>query len=262
MPRRTNERSSKPAPPKVDRPRMAFSPAHASLTRSPRMPKVRATNLRRALTLFAWLLILKVTLSVVLGYRNYRPPDFNSDFLRGREGYFFGGYHWAFYAHIASGPLALVAGTLLVSDSFRQRFPQWHRFLGRCQIANILLFVAPSGLWMAGYAAAGPVAGVGFALLALLTGMCVALGFRAAVQRRFPVHRRWMWRSYLLLCSAVVLRLLGGLATVVGIHAAWFDPVASWASWSVPLAIFELSRLRNARPVRLPTRSAAIVTAR
>jgi Predicted membrane protein (DUF2306) len=252
--------------PKMSSRRMSFSPARNSLTRSPRMSNDRATNLRRALTLLAGLLILKVTATVVLGYRNYLPPDFNSDFLRGREGYFFGGYQIAFYAHIASGPLALIAGTLLVSDSFRQRFRQWHRLLGRFQIANILLFVAPSGLWMARYAAAGPVAGVGFALLALLTGMCAALGFRTAVQRRFPVHRRWMWRSYLLLCSAVVLRLLGGLAIVVGIQAAWFDPVASWASWTVPLAIFEFNRLRNAWSVPLSARpaarSAAIVTAR
>ena len=215
-------------------------------------------NPRRVLTVFAALLIVKVTVTVVLGYRNYLPPNFNSDFLRGREGYFFGSYQWAFYAHIASGPLALVAGTLLVSDSFRQRSPRWHRFLGRFQVANILLFVAPSGLWMAGYAAAGPIAAVGFALLALLTGLSTALGLRAAVQRRFLVHRRWMWRSYLLLCSAVVLRLLGGLATVVGIQADWFDPVAAWASWSMPLAIFELSRWRSGWNVRLANRTAAM----
>ncbi len=215
-------------------------------------------NLRRVLTVFAALLIVKVTVTVVLGYRNYLPPNFNSDFLRGREGYFFGSYQWAFYAHIASGPLACVAGTLLVSDSFRQRSPRWHRFLGRFQVANILLFVAPSGLWMAGYAAAGPIAAVGFAPLVLLTGLSTALGLRAAVQRRFLVHRRWMRRSYLLLCSAVVLRLLGGLATVVGIQADWFDPVAAWASWSVPLAIFELSRWRNGGTVRLANRAAAM----
>jgi hypothetical protein len=48
----------------------------------------------------------------------------------------------------------------------------------------------------------------------------------------------------LLLCSAVVIRLIGGLATVVGMHAAWFDQLAAWACWIVPLAAFELSRLK------------------
>jgi hypothetical protein len=49
-----------------------------------------------------------------------------------------------------------------------------------------------------------------------------------------------MWRCYLLLCSAVVLRLIGGLATVTGVAAPWFDPLAIWLSWLVPLAAFEL----------------------
>jgi hypothetical protein len=215
------------------------------------MPNVRSTKLQRALTLLAGLLIFKVTVSVMLGYRNYFPPNFNSDFLRGREGYFAGSYQWAFYTHIASGPLSLILGTILISEQFRLRFPQWHRFLGRIQIACILLLVAPSGLWMAYYAAAGTFAAIGFASLAIITGTCAALGWRAAVQRRFPVHRRWMWRTFLLLCSAVSLRLLGGLAAVSGVQAAWFDPLASWASWIMPLAAYELSRVANRRTGRL-----------
>lgn len=216
------------------------------------MWNVRSSRLQQALVLLAGLLIVKVTIAVMLGYRNYFPPDFNSDFLRGRADYFFGGYRWAFYPHIASGPVSLVLGMVLLSERFRRRFPKWHRRLGRIQIANILLLVTPTGLWMARYAAAGTVAAVGFALLACLTGACAALGWRAAVRRRFSVHRRWMSRSYLLLCSAVVLRLLGGLATVSGVQAAWFDPVASWASWIVPLAVFELSGLFKRRAGRLP----------
>jgi hypothetical protein len=208
----------------------------------------RSTKLRPALTLLGAVLIFKVTAAVVLGYRNYFPADFNSDFLRGREDCFAGAYQWAFYAHIASGPVSLVLGTILISERFRRRFPQWHRGLGKLQIACILLLVAPSGLWMARYAAAGPIGAVGFALLAIATGMCAALGWRAAVKRRFAVHRRWMWRSYLLLCSAVVLRLTGGLAAVVGVQAPWFDPLASWACWIVPLAAFELHGLRR-RPI-------------
>ena len=48
-----------------------------------------------------------------------------------------------------------------------------------------------------------------------------------------------MWRTFLLHCSAVVLRVFGGLATVAGFHASWVDPVAIWISWVVPLALFE-----------------------
>jgi Predicted membrane protein (DUF2306) len=219
------------------------------------MAEVRVTVLRRALTLLAAVLILKVNLAVVLGYRNYFPADFNSDFLRGREEYFGGPYQWAFYVHIASGPVSLVLGTLLISEAFRRRFPHWHRRLGRIQVACVLLLVAPSGLWMARYSAAGPIGAVGFACLAIATATSAAMGWREAVARRFAAHRRWMWRNYLLLCSAVVIRLTGGLASVVGMQGSWFDPLASWACWIVPLAAFELSTLRIRRTGRLLARS-------
>ena len=206
------------------------------------MSIIRSAKLQRALIWLAGLLILRVTVAVTLGYSNYFPPNFNSEFLRGREDYF-SSYQWAFYPHIASGPVSLIIGMILISKQFRLRLPKWHRFLGRIQVASILLVVAPSGLWMAYYASTGTVAAIGFALLAVLTGLCAALGWRAAVRCRFAVHRRWMLRCFLLLCSAVSLRLLGGLATVCGVQSEWFDPLASWASWIVPLSVFELSGL-------------------
>jgi hypothetical protein len=214
------------------------------------MSNAPSKRLQRALTLSVGVLIFKVTVSVVLKYHNYFPPNFDFDFLRGRQPYFSGPYQWAFYTHLASGPVSLVLGMILVSDEFRRRFPAWHRRLGRIQVACVLLLVAPSGLWMARYAEAGTIAAIGFAALAVATGTSVALGWRAAVQRRFSEHRRWMWRSFLLLCSAVVLRLIGGLAVVLGSEAAWLDPLAAWLSWLGPLTAFELIRLRNGRTRR------------
>jgi len=193
----------------------------------------------RIVTLLAGVVILKVTASVVANYQDYLPPNFSSDFLRGRESYFQGAYRGAFYVHILSGPVSLILGLILVSERLRASFPQAHRVLGRIQVACVLFLVAPSGLWMARHAAAGPVAGAGLALLAMATAACVLLGFRAAIRRRFSQHRRWMWRCYLLLCSAVVLRLIGGSATVVGWTAPWVDPLATWACWLVPLSVFE-----------------------
>lgn len=74
------------------------------------MPNRPSTTLLRALVVLAGLLIVKITVAVMLGYSNYFPPNFQSDFLQGRDGYFFGGYQWAFYPHIAFGPAAAVLG--------------------------------------------------------------------------------------------------------------------------------------------------------
>ena len=94
---------------------------------------------------------------------------------------------------------------------------------------------------MAWYAQTGIVAGAGFSALAIATGVSAAFGWRSAVQKRFADHSRWMWRCFLLLCSAVIIRLVGGLATVTGIGVDWSYPLAAWLSWLVPLAIYEIS---------------------
>jgi hypothetical protein len=232
------------------------------------MLKTRSTALSRVLTILTALLIWKVTLSVLLQYGNYIPPNFSSDFLRGRAEYFWDGYHWAFYAHLISGPPSLIlgtmlvstrlhklspiwhrrlVGTMLVSTRLHKLSPIWHRRLGRVQAAGVLLLVVPSGLWMARYAESGVIAGIGLGLLAIATATCVAFGWRAAIMRRFVEHRRWMWRTFILLCSAVILRVIGGLATVADFDAAWLYPVSVWGSWLVPLLVFELGRLLGPR---------------
>ncbi len=214
------------------------------------MPSSASTNLRRALVVVVALLICKVTVAVMLGYSSYFPPNFQSDFLQGREGYFFGAYQWAFYPHIVSGPAALFVGMLLISERFRLRFPKWHRRLGRVHVLNVLLVVSPSGLWMAYDTSTGTIAAISFAILAVATATCSAFGWRAAVRRQFAIHRRWMERSFLLLCSAVILRIFGGLGTVLEVRSPWFDPLASWASWLAPLILLELSHLKRWRTVR------------
>src|SRR4051812_19734202 len=103
----------------------------------------RPTPLARILTLLAGVLILKVTASVLSNSQNYFPPNFTSDFLRGRERHFWGVYRWAFSTHILSGPVSLILGLILVDERSRARFPRWHRYLGRLQVACVLLLVTP-----------------------------------------------------------------------------------------------------------------------
>jgi Predicted membrane protein (DUF2306) len=207
------------------------------------MQRSRRINLRELLRILAGILILKVTLSVVLGYRDYFSPNFGSDFLQGRQDYFFGPYQWAFYTHIGAGPLTLLIGLLLISEKYRSRFPKWHRRLGKLQVVLVLCLLSPSGLWMAQYAQSGVVAALGFSGLAIATAACVLLGWRCAVKRQFAEHQQWMWRCFLLLCSAVIVRLVGGLAIVLSSREGWIYPVAAWGSWLAPLAAYELSRV-------------------
>ncbi len=211
-----------------------------------------ASHLPRLLLFLVGFLVLKVVLVVILSYRDYWPPNFDSEFLFGREGYFFGTYRWAFYPHIVSGPLSLVLGLLLSSERLQQRAPSWHRILGRVQVVTVLLFVVPSGFVMAYRAEGGLVAALGFAALALVTGATVMLGLRRALERRYAAHQVWMQRCLCCLGSAVVIRISGGITTLAELDAAWIYPTMAWVSWLGPLVALEGVRRFFTTSPRLP----------
>lgn len=197
------------------------------------------------------LLILKVTTSIIAGYVNYFPPDFSATFLQGRRDYFFGSYQWTFYPHIIAGPLTLLFGLLLMQPQLRRRFPRGHARLGQLQVALVLLILAPSGFWMALRAHAGPATQLGFALLSIATAASAAVGWLTARQRQLALHGLWMTRCYLLLCSAVVTRLLGGSFLLLGWDGDWTYLTAAWFSWLGPLSLLEttlwLRRMRQSQ---------------
>jgi hypothetical protein len=189
----------------------------------------------------AVVLILRVLTVILANYPDYFPPDFNSLFLQGREASFQGTYRAAFYVHILSAPLVLLGGLILLSDYVRRRHGGLHRWLGRVQVAVLLIFVLPSSVVMSRHAFGGWLAGLSFLLLSATTAGCAIIGVVHACRRRYAQHRRWMVRSYVLICSAVALRLISGTAGLVGVpspeHAY---VVASWSSWLLPLVAYEI----------------------
>ena len=208
-------------------------------------------------TAFRWLavvLILRVLATILANYPDYFPPDFDSLFLQDREATFTGLYRAAFYVHIVSGPFVLFNGLILLSESVRRRRGDLHRVLGRVQVVALLVFVLPSGVVMSRHAFGGWPAGLSFLLLSAATAGCAVAGVVHARGRHFESHRRWMVRSYVLICSAVALRLLSGGLELVGVaspEGAYV--VAAWASWLLPLAAYEVAeRLTAHRRTRQP----------
>ena len=198
---------------------------------------------RRLTVVWKWLavlLVLRILWGIVYIYPSYFPADFTTPFLVDRQGHFQGLYRIAFYIHIVCSPVALIGGLFLVSDGFRYWLPKAHRFIGRFQIVVICIAVVPSGLVMSFYALGGIISTSAFLFLSVLTAVTALVGFQNARRRRFDRHQRWMWRCWILLSSAIVLRLF----TMVMSSSGW-DPVvlyrySSWLSWLMPLLILEL----------------------
>jgi uncharacterized membrane protein len=202
---------------------------------------VRLRILTAVLRWLAVLLILRVLVSILANYPDYFPPNFDSLFLQGREATFTGAYRPAFYVHIFSGPVVLFNGLILMSDYVRRHHGGLHRSLGYVQVVVLLLFVLPSSVVMSRHAFGGWPAGLSFLLLSAATAGCAIVGVVHARGHRYERHRRWMLRCYVLICSAVALRLISGAAGLVGVPSAeGAYVVAAWSSWLVPLAAFEI----------------------
>lgn len=200
---------------------------------------------RQSLWLLKWatvLLILYVTSHITRNYVDYFQLNFESEFLHGRESHFWGSYSFAFFVHLLTGPTVVLTGLVTMNQTLRRRFPHWHRRIGKLHILIVLLGIVPSGILMARYPMSDWIAGVGFACLALCTGFCAGWGWYAATKRRWDAHQVWMTRCFILLCSAILLRLFAGFLTVTEIAWEGSYSFSAWATWIVPLGLYELGR--------------------
>lgn len=218
------------------------------------------TRLESLLRITFWLaiaLFFKLLGSIVFEYRNYFPANFESSFLSGKRFFFHGSYRAAFYVHIISGPVALLISAFLMfsggNKSFRSSLRRWHAVLGKSLLALVLFAMLPSGLVMASRAFTGPIAGAGFVALTILLSVCIVMAGWHAKKRRFAVHQLWATRSFILLCSPLLLRLMTGATIVLDIESAWTYRFAAWGSWLIPLAIFETQRMMKQRKFQFGT---------
>lgn len=217
--------------------------------RTDEMSRRRANWLSKFMLWLACLFFVWGLTSILGQYRWYFPPDFSaSEFLVGRQATFYGLYQWAFYLHLISGPIAIVLAAILILSGGHANFRSPHRLLGKILFGVVFVGLLPSGLVMATQALTGPIAGWGFACLAVATAACT---FQTAVQarrRRLAAHRRWALRSFILLCSPMLLRFVATALAGFEIESAWTYQLNAWLCWLLPILTFELVQSRLDKP--------------
>lgn len=145
---------------------------------------------------------------------------------------------WAVIAHVGGGVTALALGSFqLVTRRGPRR--TWHRWAGRVYVLACLSS-AVAGMWLALHATAGPIAGLGFGLLAVAWFVATAQGWRKAVARQLDQHRRWMIRSLSLTFAAVTLRIMLPLSPLSGLPFEQAYVAISFLCWIPNLLLTEL----------------------
>lgn len=151
--------------------------------------------------------------------------------------------HWriSFYIHIFISMIVLLAGLLQFSKYLLDKYPRLHRSSGKVYAVVVIFLSGPTGLIMGFYANGGKYARISFVLLSVLWITFTILGWKRAMQGRWPEHITWMLRSYALTLSALSLRFY---ALVLGWMHMPLRPVTayitiSWLSWTLNLLLAE-----------------------
>ncbi|HYI43274.1 MAG TPA: DUF2306 domain-containing protein [Sphingomicrobium sp.] len=149
--------------------------------------------------------------------------------------------------HVVAGVTALVVGPLQFVARIRQRASALHRASGLVYVAACALS-APAAFMLALGTVAGPIAGTGFAILAILLSAFTYLGLRAALERRFDHHREWMLRSYAMTATAITLRLMIPAAMMLRFDFVPAYQAIAWLSWIANLVAVEWYVRRSRGP--------------
>ena len=158
--------------------------------------------------------------------------------------------------HMLIAPIALFLGPFQFSAGLRAKYPQAHRWSGRvyvtaCAAAGIAALAASP------YASGGPVAGLGFGMLAVLWVGTTLGAWRAAMQRQFALHRLLMRFSYAMTFGAVTLRLQIPLGIALGYPS--YSAMSVWlayTSWIPNVIVVALYSMTAA--MRRPMPSATV----
>lgn len=154
-----------------------------------------------------------------------------------------------FAAHVLLASVVTLGGLMQLIPALRSRWPRVHRWTGRVFIV-ISLFMSLSGMWLTLVRGTflSAVSEAAILINAVLILVFAALGWRAALKRRFEVHRRWAMRIFMVVSGVWFLRV-GNMGWVVlnqgpvgmdGTLSGPTDIVLVFGSYLIPLTLLEL----------------------
>lgn len=160
----------------------------------------------------------------------------------------------AFYIHVFSCFVCLLAGFSQFSKSLLERSKKIHRFLGRVYAYNILLINVPAGFILAIYANGLFPSRLAFLTLDILWFTFTLKGVMYIRNGNTTKHKAFMIRSYALTLSAFSLRLWKyGFVTFTDLDPDSIYMIDAWLGFVPNLLIAEWIIRRNQKKLTLET---------
>jgi uncharacterized membrane protein len=160
------------------------------------------------LKVFAGYLVLNVGTFLMLKLVvQYLSLDDHVGFLEQKQAYLhIKVWKFAFYVHVFSSVLTLLAGFTQFSAEILRKHPRLHRTLGRIYAWDILAINFPAGVVMAVYANGHLPSKIAFLILDSLWFWFTLKAITEIKRGHVQAHRDYMMRSYALTLSALTLR--------------------------------------------------------
>ncbi len=152
---------------------------------------------------------------------------------------------WGLQTHVAASGVAMILGAFQFLKPLRRKAPTLHRWMGRVYVLACVVGGLAGGS-IALSSTAGPIAGWGFFMLAVLWVPFTLMALFAAMRHDFTSHEIWMIRSFALTFGAVTLRLqlpLAGYLGATGVIPSdfvWSYQYIAWLAWVPNLIVAEL----------------------
>lgn len=147
-----------------------------------------------------------------------------------------------YYTHVLFAIPVLLGAPLQFISGLRQRWPRFHRVLGRSYVCGATV-AAVTAVYMG---VAGPYEGsrLSIGITGTLWLFFTLAAWHHAVNKNFSAHRAFMIRSYTMALVLVWLRLMFDLQDYLFFYVRdedLRDATREWASWVVPLLVVEFS---------------------
>jgi hypothetical protein len=200
-------------------------------------------NLLFAVRVFLLYSVLSIAcflmLRTIIGYTTFQD---NVQFLVLKQAYIHNPvWKTAFYIHVFSAVIALMAGFTQFSPQILRDHPKVHRLIGKIYVANILLINFPVGLIMGIYANGGILGKTAFLLLDSLWFYFTLKAYMTVRKRQFVEHKNYMIRSYAMTFSAFTLRswkLI--LSNIISIDLTELYVIDAWLAFLPNLVVAEI----------------------
>ncbi|MEC3876533.1 DUF2306 domain-containing protein [Chryseobacterium salviniae] len=148
-------------------------------------------------------------------------------------------YLYFFYTHVYTSIFVLLSGfSAIIRKDFGIR--NFHKNFGKFYIFLILIFAAPSGIYIGIFANGGIYSKISFVILGCLWWFSTFKAYQLARQKKFKEHKHWMWRSFALSLSAVTLRMWKVIMVYL-FHPNPMDAyqIIAWLGWIPNLLLIE-----------------------